>query len=63
MSDCRRMATADHKPDCPTQAPRRLCMPAPTMPPTCVGCNPPADRELFRRLADEVDAYANREHA
>jgi hypothetical protein len=32
-------------------------IPDPGPRPECHGCNPTTDRELFARLADEVDAY------
>lgn len=79
---CARMATAEHKPECPMltwvepywcswvpvydendEIPRRLVWagPKPTtgefQRPTCDGCNPEADRDLFRRLSAEVDQY------
>ena len=82
----RRMATAEHKPECPSltavepywppggwapiDAEGNWCTgpgiptglgwlgPKPEWsPPSCPGCNPPADRALFARLADEVDAH------
>lgn len=59
---CREMAEAEHKPECrvfvevkpwPRWAPAHWQHPDPD----CLGCNLSDDRDLFRRLADEVDAY------
>ena len=44
----RAMSTAEHKPECRKPS---------TDMPACGGCNPAADRALFTRLADEIDAY------
>lgn len=35
----------------------------PWQPPQCDGCVPAADRALFVRLADEADAYLERDEA
>ena len=53
----RKMATADHKPDCrkPETDVRGWRGRHPD--PACAGCNSVEDRALFGRLADEVDAY------
>lgn len=72
---CRRMSTAEHKPECPSLTAREPHWDAwilaedgksmtwrgpkpPWTPPTCDGCLTDADRALFERLADEVDAYS-----
>ena len=59
----RRMSTARHTDECGTwtnpkrlNAPRRWQSPNPA----CAGCVTPAQRDLWARLADEVDAYLNR---
>lgn len=66
---CRKMQTAEHKPECPSLRAPGWVVPTPGYsgrmwmglmpwtPPACDGCNPLGDRELFARLADEVDAY------
>lgn len=70
---CAAMATAEHKPECKwpnlaaVEAKNRLQAkferlfdePKGTRPRVihCPGCNPQADRELFARLAAEVDDY------
>lgn len=51
----RRMSTARHKPDCPAPAP-----PGTWRVGACLGCVTDADRALWVRLADEVDAYLAR---
>lgn len=58
---CKRMATAQHKPECRTLDWVRRdgwgrtdwVYPAPD----CTGCVTDADRELFARLAAEIDAH------
>lgn len=57
---CRKMAAADHAETCGKSVQRgtystwtQWVRPAPD----CDGCLSRADRELFTRLADEVDAY------
>lgn len=68
----RKMAAAEHKPECKTL--RRwtsnlrwdsdlAAFVEMTPRPVCPGCNPAKDRELFARLADEVDAYLRRDEA
>lgn len=54
---CRRMAVAEHKPEChaigrDTWGAKRI---HPN--PNCLGCNLAPDQALFARLADEVDDY------
>ena len=51
----RRMAEAEHKPEC--KRPRPVYGWATSATPPCPGCVTDADRALWRRLADEVDAY------
>lgn len=65
---CRRMATAQHKPECPSLERRRdrwaladdnshlTWVPAPPRR-ECAGCVTDTDRALFARLADEIDRY------
>lgn len=55
----RKMSTADHRPDCSSTVdghygPREV-KPSPDCPPP--GCMTLVDRELWLRLADEVDSY------
>ena len=56
-SFCRRMAEAEHKPECPSLVgqpwPPRWGWTAAT----CEGCNTAADPELFDRLAAEVHQH------
>jgi hypothetical protein len=84
---CRRMADAEHKPECcqcgsswccgcvghPAGKPTgwaqwqwndhaEVCPGNPTAPP-CPGCVTNADRVLWTRLADEVDAYLSHDDA
>lgn len=76
---CARMATAEHKPECPSLTAREPYWPPGGWvatdgkneanglswlgrkpkwePPKCDGCLTDADRDLFARLADEVDQY------
>lgn len=56
----RQMATAEHKPECqkPRTDTRGWVGKHPD--PDCDGCNPAVDRDLFKRLADEIDAYLDR---
>ncbi len=69
----RRMAAAEHKPECASLGPKSrpvwdvnyddgipssmrwvgVIIPRPG----CPGCNPQTDRDLFARLADEIDAH------
>jgi hypothetical protein len=49
----RKMAEAEHKPECPYGWADGSGLP--DCP--CPGCIPDADRALWARLADEVDAY------
>lgn len=65
----RRMATAEHKPECTSLIPgewryprNALSMAGPTWwePPACPGCITDAERVLWARLADETDAYLDR---
>lgn len=65
---CRRMASAEHKPECPsldTNLPNWVLdetnsfmtwIPAPPRP-VCDGCVTTGERELFCQLADEIDVY------
>lgn len=68
---CRKMAAADHKPECPSLKKPGWVVPEPGQagewmglvryfPPGCDGCNPAVDRDLFERLAGEVDEYLGR---
>lgn len=60
----RKMSTAEHKPKCRAFATDKWGWRVRTHPdPDCPGCNSPADRALFGRLADEVDAYLNQPEA
>jgi hypothetical protein len=52
---CIRMAGARHKPECRHQRWQGFS------PPSCDGCNSREDQALFRRLADEVDAYLDKQ--
>lgn len=53
---CRVMATAEHRPEC--AATDRWGLTRRVRPnPYCRGCVTDADRALWTRLADEVDAY------
>lgn len=55
---CRAMQATDHKPECGALIEARWGQHQYVRPnPACPGCNSAADRELFARLADEVDAY------
>lgn len=61
---CRSMAAdGAHLAACLSLRPRvsawaaRFADQEPFEPPACPGCVPAADRALFQRLADEVDAY------
>jgi hypothetical protein len=55
---CRALAVADHKPECKAKGADRWGWEHWTHPdPDCAGCDPQSDRELFARLADEVDSY------
>lgn len=55
---CRVMAGSDHKPTCVGHLPTRWGWAREQRPdPRCPGCVTDADRELWTRLADEVDAY------
>lgn len=53
----RRMADADHKTECGEWTPGRWRDHYVHPKPGCGGCNPAADRALFKRLADEIDSY------
>lgn len=53
----RRMAAADHQPDCTG---RNIFGDTIHPEPTCPGCVTSTDRELWTRLADEADAFLNR---
>ena len=57
----RAMSTAEHLPECgawqDTRWSRRFVAPNPE----CAGCVNAADRKLWARLADEADAYLDRE--
>jgi hypothetical protein len=56
-----RMATAEHKPECQRLGYKtihgRTFYRTESPDPLCPGCVTEADRVLWRRLADEVDAY------
>jgi hypothetical protein len=54
---CRRMATEQHRPDCPGRVPGRPYV----KPIGCEGCVTDSDRLLFAMLAAEVDAYLTRD--
>lgn len=63
---CAAMATSDHRQDCidrqtawrdRMQLRRWWDIPDPGPEPVCDGCMTPTDRELFARLAAEVDDY------
>lgn len=61
----RTMSRRTHRPDCPLWKKvgefAHLCSDSCTHPePRCPGCVTNADRELWKRLADEVDAYLSR---
>lgn len=57
----RAMSTAQHKPECcgrrPNPNPRWGSAATVYPDPACPGCVTDADRALWARLADEVDAY------
>ena len=53
----RKMAEAEHKPECRGTIEDRWGSSRVWPNPECSGCNSAEDREWFRRLADEVDAY------
>lgn len=57
---CRKMATAEHKPECKALVETRWQTRTFYPNPDCGGCNPAADRTLFNRLAGEVDEYLER---
>jgi len=52
---CRAMSKAEHKPECAYRPDSWLYARRPD--PNCDGCNSPADRALFARLAAEVEDY------
>jgi hypothetical protein len=54
---CRALAAADHKPECRGKVSDPWGWRWKHPDPDCDGCNPQADRDLFARLADEVDTY------
>lgn len=55
---CRKMATAEHKPECAGHLPSRWGWAREIHPdPNCGGCLTDDDRALFALLADEVEAY------
>lgn len=57
----RTMVTADHRPEC-WGTELRHWGPLKVRPnPECPGCVTDAERDLWRRLADEVDAYLGRD--
>jgi hypothetical protein len=69
---CRKMAVAVHTPECEarlaawkTQRRTRFYwdVPDPGPRPECDGCLSSSDKELFARLADEVDAYLTHDDA
>ena len=65
LRHCRAMSTAEHKPECRRADHLARCWgirEAWTHPdPACTGCVTDADRALWARLADEVEAYLSHE--
>lgn len=55
----RRMATAQHKPEC-TSPQRPFFGYSTSANPQCLGCVTDADRAWWQKLADEVDAHLAR---
>jgi ribosomal protein L37AE/L43A len=53
----RRMSTATHTPECPVNGRAQLSRFSEDGLWVCTGCVTDADRALWTRLADEVDAY------
>jgi hypothetical protein len=67
---CRRMAAAEHKPECPSLDPLKVRYVVPAndytgplwfglqpIRPKCRGCLTDADRTLFAQMAGEIDDY------